>query len=326
MPKPRVFVSLRVAGWERRVIERVLSPLSEVLYLGGGRDPYKGIEEAEAAIAFKLPLDAINRARRLRFVQSPTAGVDALNVEELARRGVLIATSKGCNATSVAEHAMALVLALAKQITTQDSELKRGVWRRHTDETMLIDLKGSTMGIIGYGNVGRELARIAKAFGMRVLAIRRTPQEGSDPYADFVGGPGDMLRVLRESDFVVLCLPLTKETRGLIGERELRAMKKTAFMINVGRGAVVDEDALYRALVEGWIAGAGIDVWWAYPPREGAPSPEGIHRLPNVVATPHMAGWTRRARERCLRFAAENVARFLRGEEPLNVVSPERGY
>ena len=322
--KPLVFVSMRLDPREKAIVEDVLTPLSEVAYLGSGDDPYRGVEKAVAIIAFSLPLHVIERAVNLKFVQSPAAGVDRLNVEELTRRGIKVASSKGCNAAAVAEHVFALILALAKKVVEQDSEMKEGVWRGYTKETMLLDLEGSTVGVIGYGNIGREVAKRAKAFGMKVLGVRRRPKP--DPYADFMGGPSDMLRVLAESDFVVVCLPLTRETRGAIGERELRAMKKTAFLIHVSRGPVVDEEALYRALTEGWIAGAGIDVWWAYPPEEGAPSPLGIHRLPNVVATPHKAGWTRRAREKCLRFATENVARFLRGEEPLNLVSPLTGY
>jgi len=318
----RVFVALRLAEWERRIIDGILGSSAEVVYMRPGS--YEGLESAIAAITFRLPGEALSRASRLRFVQVPAAGVDQLDVKALAERGVTVASAKGCNARAVAEHAFALLLALAKKIVEQDNEVKRGVWRSYTEENFLVDLEGATLAVVGYGSVGREVARLAKAFGMRVLAVRKQPRP--DELADFVGGLEDLPRVLSEADFVVVALPLTEETRGLIGERELRAMKKGSFLINVGRGAVVDERALYRALSEGWIAGAGLDVWWRYPPEEGWPSPLGVHKLPNVIATPHKAGWTRRAREACLRFSAENVLRFLRGEEPLNVVRPEEGY
>jgi len=318
----RVFVALRLAEWERRIIDGILGSSAEVVYMRPGS--YEGLESAIAAITFRLPGEALSRASRLRFVQVPAAGADQLDVKALAERGVTVASAKGCNARAVAEHAFALLLALAKKIVEQDNEVKRGVWRSYTEENFLVDLEGATLAVVGYGSVGREVARLAKAFGMRVLAVRKQPRP--DELADFVGGLEDLPRVLSEADFVVVALPLTEETRGLIGERELRAMKKGSFLINVGRGAVVDERALYRALSEGWIAGAGLDVWWRYPPEEGWPSPLGVHKLPNVIATPHKAGWTRRAREACLRFSAENVLRFLRGEEPLNVVRPEEGY
>jgi phosphoglycerate dehydrogenase-like enzyme len=318
----RVFVALKLAEWERRIIYSVLGGSAEVVYMRPGS--YEGIEGAVAAIAFRLPDEALARAPSLRFVQVPAAGVDQLDVKALAERGIRVASAKGCNARAVAEHAFALLLALAKRVVEQNDEVKRGAWRGYTEESFLADLEGSTLAVVGYGSIGREVARLAKAFGMRVLAIRKSPRP--DELADFVGGLDDLPRVLSEADFVVIALPLTEETRGLIGERELRAMKKGSFLINVGRGAVVDEHALLKALREGWIAGAGLDVWWRYPPEEGWPSPLGVHKLPNVIATPHKAGWTRRAREACLRFSAENVLRFLRGEEPLNLVGPDWGY
>lgn len=319
---PQVYVALRLADWEREVIEQVLKGHAELAFMG--TRSYEGIEEADAAIALRLPLQALEKAKRLRFVQVPAAGVDWLDVEELAARGVSVASAKGCNARAVAEHALALIFALAKRIPQQDAELKQGLWRQYTDENFLDDIHGSTLAIVGYGSIGRELARMAKALGMRVLGVRRSP--GPDSVADLVCGLENLQDVLREADYVVVALPLTEETRGIIGERELRAMKRTAFLINVGRGPVVDEKALKRALTEGWIAGAGIDVWWRYPPEEGWPSVEEVHRLPNVVATHHKAGWTRKARESCLRFAAENVLRFLKGLTPLNLVEPGKGY
>jgi len=322
---PHVFIALRLSKWEKEIVEEVLGSLAEIDYLKDPPDPYRGIEVAEAVIAFRLPNEAIEKARKLKFVQSPAAGVNGLNLELLTRRGITVASSKGCNARAVAEHAIALVLALAKRIVEEDRELKRGMWKRHAEEYMLLDLEGKTIGIIGYGHIGKEIARIAKALNMRVLAIKKNPLP-KDPYADFVGRRKDLLKVLSQADFVILCLPLPAETRGLIGEKKLKAMKKTAYLINVGRGPVVDEEALYKALTQGWIAGAGIDVWWVYPPSEGAPSTKKIHELPNVIATSHKAGWTRKSRERCLRFAAENVARYLRGEKPLNIVNPRIGY
>ena len=132
--------------------------------------------------------------------------------------------------------------------------------------------------------------------------------------------------VMKNSDFVSIHLPLTPQTRRLIREEHLRLMKKTAYLINVGRGPVIDEEALYKALTEGWIAGAGLDVWWEYPPSPDTPSKLGLHKLENVVASPHKGGWTPQAREKCIRFAAENVRRYILGEKVLNVVDYENPY
>jgi len=318
----RVFVYLRLSDWEKRIIDDALQGLAEVTYWNGA--DLSGIEDASVVVAFTLPREAVERAQRLRFVQVPAAGADNLDLDLLFSRSITVATSKGCNAKAVAEHAFALLLSLAKKIVVQDAEVKGGLWRSYTEENFLLDIDGSVLVIVGYGNVGREVARIAKAFGMYVIAVKRSP--GRDQFCDECVEPERLRGALSKADFVVLALPLTSETRGLIGEEELRSMKKTAFLINIGRGLVVDEEALFKALTQGWIAGAGLDVWWSYPPSKDYPSGLGVHKLPNVVATPHKAGWTRRSRERCLRFAAENIARYLRGEQPLNVLSPLKRY
>lgn len=143
---------------------------------------------------------------------------------------------------------------------------------------------------------------------------------------DFIGSAKDLYKVLSEADFVVISLPLTRETRGLIGEKELKAMKPTAYLINVGRGPIIDEKALSKALREGWIAGAALDTWWIYPPTPHAPSRLNIHKLSNVIASPHVAGRTKAARHQCLLFAFTNVRRYLLGKQPLNVVNYDEGY
>ena len=314
-------------GEELAVFKGRLEGLAELTCLKSRAELLREIRDAEVVVSSRLPDEAILAAEKLRFIQAVSAGVDSFNFELLRERGIMLASAKGCNARAVAEHALALLLALAKRVTYLDREVKAGRWVPWTGETYLEDLEGKTVGIIGYGRIGRELARMCKCLGMRVMAVkRRPPEEGRDEYADFVGGPGDLERVLSSSDYVVVALPLTPETEGLIGEDELRAMKRSAYLINVGRGPVIREEALYRALKEGWIAGAAIDVWWEYPPSSNAPSRLGVHRLENVVATPHKAGWTRRARLRCLKFAAENVRRYLLGEEPLNVVNYDNPY
>ncbi len=321
-----VSVLIKLDQEYRQLAFKIISDLAEIRFLerGDEREREELIADAEVAIASYIPPKLLEKARRLKFIQTLSAGVDRFDLELLRKRGILLASAKGCNARSVAEHALALILALSKKIPQMDRRLKEGRWRTQMDPWPE-ELDGKVVGIIGYGNIGRELARMVKALGMKVLAIKRRPM-ASDRLADFIGGPEDLDRVLSESDFIVIALPLTRETRGLIGERELKLMKPTAYIINVGRGPIIDEAALAKALKEGWIAGAAIDTWWAHPPNPSAPSHLGIHLMPNVIATPHIAGLTKEARRRCIIFAFENVRRYLLKQRPFNLVDYDVGY
>ena len=258
-------------------------------------------------------------AKRLKFIQTLSAGVDQFNIDQLSKRGILLASAKGCNARAVAEHVFALILAWEKRILELSSTLKEGKWISYSKRTFLGDLEGKNMLIIGFGNIGRCVAEIAKAFNIKVFGVAQKSriEDGVRVYTR-----EKLKELLSIADYVVVALPLTPSTRSFIGRDELRSMKRSAFLVNVARGPVIDEKALYEALTDGWIAGAGLDVWWKYPPHPDFPSGYNIHKLPNVIATPHKAGWTKNARKKCLKFAAENVARFVRGEKPLNLVNP----
>jgi phosphoglycerate dehydrogenase-like enzyme len=184
-------------------------------------------------------------------------------------------------------------------------------------------LKGQTAGILGLGAVGREIARLCKAFGMEVIGIRRSGRpEHPFPYVDRVYPPGQLPEVLAQSDFVVLALPLTKETRSMIGEKELKGMKPTAFLINLARGAVVDEGALVRALEEKWIAGAGLDVFI----KEPLPPESRFYELPNVIFSPHISGDIPDYELHATEVFCENLKRYLAGEPFLHEVDPEKEY
>lgn len=323
MEDRKVVLAWGASDWELELFRGRVGPLARVVAASGSR-LVEELADAEVAVG-RPPDEAIAAARKLRFIQAPWAGVDGYNLELLRSKGIVLASAKGCNARAVAEHALALMLALAKRVAEMDRTVKSGGWVPWSEETFLGELEGRTVVILGYGHIGSELARMCKCLGMRVVGVRRRAGE-PDGYAEKVVGVDRLLEVVKEADYLVVSLPLTPETRGLVGRDVLRAMKPTAYLVNVGRGAVVDEEALYEALTKGWIAGAALDVWWSYPPSPDAPSRLGVHKLPNVVATPHKAGWTREARRRCLEFAAENVARYLRGEEPLNVVDYDNPY
>ncbi|GEM_PF-357401 len=280
----------------------------------------EGYREAEVLVMAPPP-PWLREAVNARFIQTISAGVDPRILGFAAKRGIKVASAKGCNAAAVAEMVFAHILALEKRIVELDSSMKRGEWVPYRRSTMLGDLLGKTMLIVGFGNIGLEVARRAEAFGIKVLAVARRP----GVRGKWVVRPVDELeKMVGLADYIVVTLPLTEDTRGLIGRRVLSRAKKGAILVNVGRGPVVDEDALSEALDEGRLR-AGLDVWWSYPPSRDAPSRRGLHRHPAVLATPHKAGWTPLSKKRCVEFAASNVARFLRGKQPLNLVGAQ-GY
>jgi D-3-phosphoglycerate dehydrogenase len=267
-------------------------------------------------IRSKLPEDIFEVAPRVRAVCVHGAGTDLVPVASATERGVMVANVPGLNAQSVAEFAVMGMLMLARNIVPITQALRSGPWdeaRRGGSQSM--ELQGTTAGIIGVGEIGRRLARICRqGFGMRVLGHQRRLDRLP---ADAQPAPLDPL--LAESDFVVIACPLTPETRHLINARTLASMKKSAWLVNIGRGAVIDENALVRALRERRIAGAMLDVYEQY-----RLSPEHeLRNLDNVILTPHLAGVTVAARTRSGIGSAEEMVRMMAGERPRNFVNPE---
>jgi phosphoglycerate dehydrogenase-like enzyme len=258
--------------------------------------------------------DLVELAGKLRFVQSIGAGTDQFSREVLTKRGIRLASAAGVNANAVSEHAMSLILALARRLPeARDNQTKR-FWRGMIgDLTQREDeLGGKILLIVGIGRIGGRLAQLGKAFGMRVIGVRRDPAGGANG-ADEVHGLGALPQLLPQADFVALTCPLTPETTGLINAEALAAMKPSAFLINVARGRVVDEDAVAAALQDGHIAGAGIDVIYEEPLADDSP----LWRLANVLITPHTAGETRRYEDNVLDIMMDNLERLWRGETTL---------
>jgi phosphoglycerate dehydrogenase-like enzyme len=258
--------------------------------------------------------DLVDLGKKLKFIQSIGAGTDQFPRDTLAARGIRLASAAGVNANAVSEHAMALILALARRIPeARDNQHKR-VWRGMIgDLTQREDeLGGKTLLIVGTGRIGGRLAQLGKAFGMRVIGIRRNPAAGTNG-ADEVHAMTDLMKVLPHADFVALTCPLTPETQGLISAKALATMKKSAYLINVARGRVVDEVALIAALQTDEIAGAGIDVIYEEPLADNSP----LWRLPNALVTPHTAGETRRYEDNVLDILMDNLDRLWRGEKTL---------
>jgi D-3-phosphoglycerate dehydrogenase len=238
-------------------------------------------------------------------------GTDNIDLEAAARLGIAVSNAPGANARSVAEHTLALTLAVARAIPRHDAELRAGRWTHFEGP----ELEGKTFGVIGLGTIGRAVARMAAAFGMRVVAW--SPTDDPERARACGAAPVALDDLLRDADVVSLNLALSEQTRGIIGARELALLKPSAILVNTARGALVDETALIETLRAGRIFGAGLDVFVEEPLPAGHP----LMKLDNVVLTPH-AGWmTREARERLLRLPVQNIAGYLAGR-PSNVVNP----
>ncbi|MVA97397.1 dehydrogenase [Nitratireductor sp. CAU 1489] len=276
--------------------------------------------EAEAAeiviVRAPLPASLFERATRLRAAVRHGAGLDMIPVEAATAAGVLVANVPGVNARTVAEHVLFVAMALLRRFRMVDRDLRQKGWlagRAHAVATN--ELFGRTIGIVGMGNIGRTVADIAtRGFGLDVIANSRNPRSVPDtiPYREI-----DAL--VAESDIVVLCCPLTDETRGLIDARRLARMKRQAILINVARGPVIDEAALVAALQKERIGGAALDVFDTQP----LPADHPLLALDNVVLTPHMAGITEESMARMGLGAVEECLRVLAGELPVNFCNPD---
>jgi len=278
---------------------------------------------AETEVIFTnpiIPADVVKRAPNLRWLQLTSAGVDRLLDSPLVRSQVAVTTASGIHAVTISEYVLGAMLAFAKGFMRAMRSQMDARWSAYPPQ----ELEGQTVGIVGMGAIGSRVAELSHAFGMRVLAIRRsverrTPGEGP---VDELLPPTGLPYLLTESDYVVLAVPLTPESTRLIGEAELRAMKPSAVLINIARGAVIDEGVLIRALKEHWIGGAALDVF----EREPLPSDSELWGLDNVLVTPHISGGTPRYMDRAVGLFCNNLRLYLAGEPLRNVVDPARGY
>jgi phosphoglycerate dehydrogenase-like enzyme len=282
----------------------------------------------------------LSRVPNLKWVQLHMAGVDGLAEHPLyAQSAIPLVTASGVHAATIAEYAITVLLALAHRVPRMVEWQARGTWPPDEQRWPLFvpsEVRGATLGVVGYGSIGRELARVAKAaFAMKVLACKRDPSQRTDAGYALPGtgdperllpdawlGPDGLPDLLARSDVVVLCAPLTARTRRLNGARELALMKPSAYLINVGRGASVDETALAEALQARRIAGAGVDVFAQEPPPAGHP----LYALDNVIVSPHVSGFLPSYDDKCTDLFAENLRRYLAGAPLLNLVDRARGY
>jgi phosphoglycerate dehydrogenase-like enzyme len=256
----------------------------------------------------------LEHAAKLRFIQSIGAGTDQFDRDKLQARGIRLASAQGVNANAVSEHAIALMLAIERRLPEARDNQHKHVWRGMiSDLTQREDeLGGKTLLVIGLGGIGGRVARLAKAFGMRVIGIKRDLSRGQES-TDSIHALSELKDLLPQADYVALTCPLTKETENLIDSDAFQRMKKTACLINVARGRCVDEPALVKALRDGTIAATAIDVTVDEP----LPNTSPLWDLPNVLITPHTAGETRRYEENVLDILQDNLDRLWRGETSL---------
>ena len=285
--------------------------------------PYEALRERAAPCdgLFSLLTDRIDAplldaSPRLRVVSNMAVGYNNIDVPAATRRGVYVGNTPGVLTETTADLAFALLLALARRVSESERFVHRGEWKTWGPMDFLgADIHGAGLGIVGMGRIGSAVARRAAGFGMRVRYTSRTPKP------DAPGEPADLDTLLRESDFVSLHVPLSEETRHMIGERELGLMKSTAYLINTSRGEVVDPTALYEAARSGSIAGAALDVTEPEP----IPIEDPLLTLDNVLVTPHIGSGSRATRLKMAEMAAHNIVAVLEGGTPPHCVNPEAG-
>jgi phosphoglycerate dehydrogenase-like enzyme len=301
---------------------REAAPGAELIIIKNKEEWEKRAEDliSKTEVVFgRLPFGRIRELPNLRWVQQDFAGSDWLqNFPDIIERDFVLTNASGVHAIPIAEHILAMMLALARDFPHSLRKQGERQWSRRGH---VVELDSATLGVIGLGKIGEKTAEKAKGLNMKILAVRRNPERPS-LYVDRIFGPAGLPELLSQSDWVVITAPLTPETKGMIGEKELRSMKKSARIINIARGSIIQESVLIKALLEGWIAGAGLDVF----EKEPLPPDSPLWGMENVIITGHFAGSTPFYFNRVLEIFLENLRRYQEGEPLINVVDKQRGY
>jgi D-3-phosphoglycerate dehydrogenase len=328
MERFKVMLTDRIDKAGMEILEKVAdlkfsSALSEEVLAQEAKDVDGMVVRVPAVITRKI----LESAKKLKVIGRFGVGYDNIDVATATEKGIVVTYTPGANTLSVAEYAVGLMFVLAKQIVQADKALREHRWVMRLDYAG-VELAGKTLGIVGLGEIGAEVARLSKPLDMRVFYWSRTRKEDKEeklgmeyvPFTDEDKNKGLRVpeKLLVESDFISLHSALTEQTRGLIGKKEIAAMKKGAFFVNTARGELVDEQELYNALKDGRLAGAGLDVFMKEPPCD---SP--LLTLPNVIVGPHVAALAKDAMRRVSIWVAEDIVRVLRHERPLHPANPQ---
>jgi phosphoglycerate dehydrogenase-like enzyme len=326
----RVLISIQqhVPHWqippESIEVLRARFPHVDFLYATTDEERASGLSDCDVAYTWILKAHEFERAPRLRWLHSSAVAVETLCLPELFARGVMVSNTRGVQAVPIAEHVLAVVLALARQLPFVLDNQRVAHWSQNEfiGNRLPWLLQGRTLGLIGVGTIGSAIAARARAFGMRVVALRRRLGHSIVEGLDAVYSREQLSELLRQSDVLVIAAPLTPETMSLIGATELRQMPRGAIVVNVGRAKILDTDALIEALHSGHIGGASLDVYAPEPLPAGHP----LWTAPNVILTPHTSGFRQGHWDEVVALFGDNLARFERGEELRFRVLPELGY
>ncbi|MCD6235837.1 MAG: D-glycerate dehydrogenase [Thaumarchaeota archaeon] len=311
---PEVGIKLLKECCEVRYRDEVPPPSREELL-----EAVKDVDAIYCTLNEKMDKELIDKAEKLRVIGTMSVGFDHIDLEYATSKGIYVVHTPGVLTETVADHTWALMMAAARRVVEADNMIRKGEWTVPWAPTMLLghDIYGKVLGVIGLGRIGYAVAKRAKGFNMKILYYDVYRREDAEKELGIEYA--SIERILKEADFVTVHVPLTPKTRGLIGEKELKIMKKTAVLVNTARGPVIDQKALTKALQEGWIAAAGLDVFEKEPIDPDDP----LLKLKNVVVTPHIASASHDTRNKMAEMAAEGIIKVLRGEKPDNLCNPE---
>jgi phosphoglycerate dehydrogenase-like enzyme len=324
MDKQNIVVTYNASPEQKALFLEVLGSFATLTYLNEIPPAQREqlLEHATILLSWNFPREVLPqeypRLQQVTFIQLLSAGADHMPFADLPSH-IIVASNPGAYAAPMAEHVMAMTLALAKRLLIEDQKLRNGEFDQFTPNRLLA---GMTAGILGFGGIGRATARLMRAFGMKIYAINHS---GTSPEpTEYIGTLRDLEYVLRASDVVVVSLPLTRATRGLIGKEELAWMKSDAILVNVARGAILDEEALYTHVKSHPTFLVGIDAWWTEPFLHGTFRMEyPFLELPNALGSPHNSAVVSNVLVDAARQAAENVKHFLKGEKVLGIARRE---
>ena len=326
----KILVSIQqpVAQWQipAEGVEalRARFPHIQFLHATSPEQRAEGLAVCDAMYTWILKEEELAQASKLRWVHTSAVAVETLCLPELFGRGIAVSNTRGVQAVPIAEHVLAVTLALAKQIpfVVENQQQARWAQNEFIGPRLPWLLKGRTLGLIGVGTIGSEIAKRAEAFGMRVIALRRRPAYGTIGHVERVYGAADLDEFLAQSHVLVICAPLTPETHSMMGAKQFALLPPGAVVVNVGRAKIVDTDALMAALHSGHLAGASLDVF----PQEPLPPEHPLWTTPNVILTPHTSGFRQGHWDEVIDLFGDNLDRFLRGEPLKFQVQPELGY
>lgn len=323
MPKPKVYVTREMPERGLRIIKEKFdaevwpdyAPPPKKTIIGKAAD----VDALATLLSDKIDAEVFDAAPRLKIVAQMAVGFDNINIAEATKRGIYVTNTPGVLTETTADFAWTLLMAVARRVVEADNYVRSGKWKVGWHPMMLQgrDIYGATLGIVGLGRIGCAIAKRAKGFNMKVLYydVIRRPDFEKEYNIQF----SELDKLFPQADFVTINTPLTKETYHLVDETKLKSMKKTAYLINNARGPIVDEKALYKALKEGWMAGAALDVFEQEPTQTDNP----LLKLDNVVAAPHISSASYETRSKMAEMVAENLIAFFEDKTPPNLVNPE---